>query len=183
MTHEPPTDEHQGLGPPRFGLSTMLGTIAAFCIVLASYTWFGASGALVFGLFALAVLAHVTGNWLGTQLRDIGNQHHRQQREEASSHALQQKYAIEKHHFAPSTPLRDHWQMSWLAKLGVLVGALLFGVGGAALIALADGKPMTWASFGLAAVAFAVLGAIGLFLGVCFVQAGWNAITAASKHR
>lgn len=176
-------DDHPGLGPPRFSLATMLGVVGTLCLVMASYTWFGASGAALFGLFTLAVLAHVIGNWLGTQLRDLGDQTPRLEPAEGLPAQKRPELAQVEHHYAPSTSLRDPWRVSRKTKITVVVGSLSCGIGGSAILALLHWRETSWISLVLAAIALAVLGAMASFFGLCFVQAGWNALTEASRHR
>lgn len=182
MDHEPPTNEPHGLGPPRFRLGSLLGGIAALCLVLASYTWFGPSGALLFGLFALAVLAHITGNWLGNQLRDIGD-HNRVQRYERTAPAAPRKLLVEEHHYAPATSLRHHRRMSKATRWSIAAGALATGLSGATVLAIVHWNETTWTSLALVMVALMVLGGIFTFLCLSFVQAGWHAWSEATRDR
>jgi len=177
-------DRRSGLGPPRFRLGTLLLIVTALCIVLASYKWLGPWGAVMIGLFELAILAHIAGNWLGTQLREIGDRPSSD--EDAANlpvtHGLA-KGNIQPQHFAPVTHLRGRAPLTRGILIAIASAFAVGASGGALLVWLFSPTAPTWAMFICGGTAFGVLAAIWAFLVAAFVQSGWKALSQATKGK
>ena len=66
-------DRRPTLAPPQLRLSSLFWVIAILCAIFAVLGSAGPYAAFALILFVLAIFAHVSGNALGTQLRDNGN--------------------------------------------------------------------------------------------------------------
>jgi hypothetical protein len=175
----PLSDRRPGIGPPRFGLRTLLMLMTGFCLMLVSYVWFGAYVAMLVGLFALAVLGHVAGNWLGTKLRDAGDQHLPPEHAGQVTHSKARGKTLEPQHFAPKSNLHQRSPLPRYVIFTVLGGALLAALGGGLLVWLLNGPRATWSNVAAGGTAFGALGAMATFLVVAFLQAGWQALQQA----
>jgi hypothetical protein len=179
----PLRDRRAGLGPPRFGLGTLLLLVTACCVVLASYTWIGAYGATLVGLFVVAVLAHVAANWLGTQLRDIGDRV--EDDDEPQSPVLHgvAKGNARPQHNAPASHLGDRIPLHRGVMVTAAISAAVGGAAGSLLVWLVSTRPPTWPMLICGGAAFAALAAMWSFLVAAFVQSGWKALTQATRHK
>jgi hypothetical protein len=176
-------DRRPGLGPPRFRLGTLLLVVTALCIVLASYSWLGPYGAMMVGLFVLAILAHIAGNWLGTQLREIGDRSTPDDEVANSTVTQLAKGSIQPQHFAPVTHLHARAPLTRGVLIAVVSAFIVGASGGALLVWLFTPTSRTWAMFVCGATAFGVLAAIWSFLVAAFVQSGWKALSQATKGK
>jgi hypothetical protein len=175
-----PQGDRPGLGPPRFGLRTLLVLVTTFCLILASYTWFGAYGATWATLFALAVMAHVAGNWLGTQLRSLGDQRLPPGAEQGDGLAAIHT-PLQAEHFAPPSHLNRRSPLPRFVLVAVLIGTLVGIAGGAVLVWWVNDSRATWFDISCGALAFGVLGGLGTFGVAAFLQAGWRALSQATR--
>jgi hypothetical protein len=139
---------------------------------------------MMIGLFVLAIFAHIAGNWLGTQLREIGDRP--TQEDEVGSvpvtHGLA-KGSIQPQHFAPVTHLRARAPLARGVFIAVVSAFAVGASGGALLVWLFSPTSPTWAMFICGAAAFGVLAAIWSFLVAAFVQSGWKALSQATKGK
>ena len=71
--HSPPPEPH-GLKKPKFTLKALFLASTFVAVLLVTFKVAGPIHAAVLILFALAILAHVAGNALGTQLRDSADE-------------------------------------------------------------------------------------------------------------
>lgn len=173
-------ERRAALGPPRFGLATLLLAVTVVCVILAVYTWSGAYAAMLVAFLVAAVGAHILGNWLGTQLRHVGNRPAPMDEPEASAVATARGQA-EPHHFAPPTHLRQRSPLSPITLLVVVLAVAGGIVGGAALVRTAIGPQVTWAQLAAGAAAFGVLAGIWTFALTAFLHAGWKAWSDATR--
>lgn len=174
--HDEDRGEHQpgpGLGPPRFRLLTLFGLMTGISVVLAAYTAFGGFAAAIFALFLLAVFAHIAGNWLGTQLRDLGNV----SRLESRNREVPRRSAgdVPRADLPSATHLSAQQPIPLWVKVSVLVGTVVGCVGGVALVLLWNVGPIPVLGLLFGALAFAVLGAIWSFALGAFIHFGWSA--------
>ena len=179
-------DRRSGLGPPRFRLGTLLLIVTALCIVLASYRWIGPYGAMMIGVFVIAILAHIAGNWLGTQLREIGDRPAPDEDAEnlPVTHGLAKGTGnVQPQHFAPVTHLRGRAPLTRAVLIAVVSAFAAGAAGGALVVWFFSPTSPTWAMFICGATAFGVLAAIWAFLVAAFVQSGWKALSQATKGK
>ena len=169
----------RGLGPPRFRLSTLFGVMTGISLVLATYTGFGGFAASMVGLLILAIFAHVAGNWLGTQLRELGDQSRGAGQGRLSPHRHER--VVQSHEFAAATQLGDQQPISWWVKLTVMVGAIGGGLMGGALLIFWNAEKLNFLGLLFGSIAFAVLGAIWSFALGAFIHVGWNAWRQAAR--
>jgi hypothetical protein len=180
----PLSDRRSGLGPPRFRLGTLLLLVTAVCLVLASYRWLGPYGATIIGLFVIAILAHIAGNYLGTQLREIGSTPVPESDYPNSpvAHGLA-KGSIQPQHFAPASHLHARAPLPRAVLVTVACAFAAGACGGILMVWLFSPSWPTWMMFVCGATAFGVLAAIWSFLVAAFVQSGWKALSQALKDK
>ena len=142
-------------------------------LILAANSAFGGFAAAIIALFLLAVFAHIAGNWLGTQLRDLGNASRQERQMNESPGRLERK--LGRDDFAAATQLGTQQPIPLWVKVSVLVGALAGCVGGVALVLLWNVGPVPVLGLLFGALAFAVLGAIWSFALGAFLHFGWSA--------
>ena len=166
-------DSHRpGLRKPQFTLVGLLLGMTLFALLLVTFKTAGPIPGLVLLLAALAVLAHVAGNALGTQLRDSTN-------EVARRASSSNKPPAQPHHFARTTRLAERMRMGWpmivLTGLCAAAGAYF----GGNLLAEINAAELTRANLTVAFVSCGVLGAIlGFGLSMFFkvaIDAWWQA--------
>jgi hypothetical protein len=173
----PPEDRRPALRPPQFGLSTLLWIVAFFCAALAAMKFVGPLGAFALVLLVLSVLAHVSGNALGTRLRACGDQP-----VDENDRPIRRSGR-----FAPSnSPTPGPRRLSERQRLGILLMIIIVlaisagSAGGVWWTLHAEANPSSQ-DIGLAAVAFGVLGGIWGFIGGGFVVVGAGAIREAIR--
>ena len=106
------TDSRRSLGPPQFGLRTLLWLVTACAVLLAAAHWLEMSPLLVGGLlfFAVAIALHVVGNAIGTRLREIGDCPEAPLRENGGAHFRRPR----PEDFAPVTRLSAKQSLGWV---------------------------------------------------------------------
>ena len=170
----PPTTPRRTLRPPQFGLRTLLLAVTACAVVFALSQWLTpiTVGCLV--LLVASIVAHVAGNVIGTRLREIGDEPDRNQRR-ADDRPKAGDYA-------PVTRLGQRTGLGWPIVFGTLAGIIVGGVGGGVWTLLASQGPVGPLNVGVGVVAFSVLGGIGAFAVIGFVQVGVSAIRQAMQQ-
>ena len=165
---------------PQFRLSTLmwLTTLIGGCLALVTYI--GAWAAMVVGLFALMIIAHVAGNAIGMKLRQSGDSLTRQEPLPGFDANLPKRPIAES--FAPTTQLRERKSLGLPVIIATGVGFLL----GAALAigllpAMLDPKP-AWEALIAAAIACGVLGSLATFAGFSFIQVATHALWQATSE-
>jgi hypothetical protein len=179
-----PDDHRPGLPPPRFGLAGLMVAVTLLGGFFALLNYAGSHAAALAILFALAVIAHVVGNAMGTRLRQNGdtppcdrparNPAGRRDRPQAAD-------------FAPATKLRNRSALgrpiAWITVSGTVAGGLL---GGFVFWRLVD-RPADYAGVLCGALAAAVLGGIWTFVAASFLQvaggAMWQALRDSNRQR
>jgi hypothetical protein len=171
----PPEDRRPALRPPQFGLSTLLWIVAFLCAVLAAMKFVGPLGAFALVLLVLSVLAHISGNALGTRLRACGDQPvDEQDRPVPRSGNFHRGDAL--------TPgprrLTERQRLGILLTIIVLIAFSAGAAGGVWWTLYSELNPSSQ-DLGLSAIAFGVLGGIwGLITGG-FVVVGVGAVREA----
>jgi amino acid transporter len=173
----PPEDRRPALRPPQFGLSTLLWIVAFFCAALAAMKFVGPLGAFALVLLVLSVLAHISGNALGTRLRACGDQPVDEQ-----DRPIPSSVRFDRNELSLPGPRRltQRQRLGILLTLIVLV-AIGAGVAGGVWWTLHSEANPTSQDIGLAAIAFGVLGGIWGFIGGGFVVVGAGAIREAMQ--
>ena len=166
MTDLDPVDESAPLEPPRFTTRTLLLGVAVLGMLIAATQAYGGLVPLLLVLLALAVVAHVAGNAIGTRLRD----HHRTAT--TPSTAPRQ---LEKEDYAPKTNLALRDSLGWPLIISTAAGAAAGGLAGALLFSQLDADKATWQDTLLGAAAFAALGGMALFTAAGFAQTMYRA--------
>ena len=172
-------NHHSRLRPPRFGLKTLLWLVTALAICFASIGYLGSHATALLILFALAVLAHVVGNAMGTQLRDLGSQ---RAVDRADPTAGGGKFRpLTESDFAPATRLRDRVPLGRPLTIVTLLGTVCSGVGGGFLFMRLMRPPIQMTNVALGFIAAAVLGGIWTFAAASFLQVAAGAIWQARQ--
>ena len=176
-----PEDFRPGLNPPRFRLGSLMWAFVFLGAIFALMSYLGSHATLLAILFALAIVAHVAGNCLGTQLRRNGDT-------PVASATNRTKPRVQKptpQDFAPTTRLRQRTSLGRpiviVTGLGTLLGGLLGGSGLLLLIPI-ESSLSSLSSLALGAAAAGVLGGIWTFLAMSFLQVAGGALWQATRE-
>jgi hypothetical protein len=172
------------LGPPQFGLRTLLLAVSIAAVLLGLAQWLSPVylAAVVFVL--LSVIAHVAGNVIGSRLRDgKAAKVAAEDKHEPAYSQQQHSTSLKEHHFAPVTKLGHRHSLGWLplaiSVLGFLLGAALGGGWTAWLLR----RDLDWFPVGVAACAFGALGGFGGFLVSGFCKSLGDAWSEAANEK
>ena len=155
----------------------VLGVIFALIGYLGSYS------TLLIILFVLAVVAHVAGNVLGTQLRNNGDTPLG-----ADGYKTGRRIRVRKAtpaDFAPVTRLGDHSSLGRPIVIVTCAGTVLGAVAGGAGLFLLVHEELSVSTIGsitLGMLAAGVLGAIWTFLAASFLQVACSALRQATRE-
>lgn len=165
------------LGPPQFGLRTLLLVTSSLAVLLGLMQWVSPITLAFIVFLLLSIIAHVAANAIGTRLREG-----RRRAEVHLEPDRPEKVALREDHFAPVSKLGGRHSLGPILLIaaisGFLVGAVAGTIWTASLLGSYD-DPYTLA---IAAVAFGALGGFGAFLVVGFCKSGWDAWQEASNH-
>ncbi len=167
-----PEERRPALRPPQFRLSTLLAGMAILCAVLATFSWIGPIGAFALVLLIFLVMAHISGNALGMQLRSNGDRPVDEQDRPLGAKPRYDRLTVN-----PTAPtrLREHRRLGMILAAAIVLTIALGAGGGAWWTVYASGKPASLPEVILAATAFGVLGGIGGLMGGGFVVVGISA--------
>jgi hypothetical protein len=173
----PESSQPLPLGPPQFGLRTLLLAVSTAAILLGLSQWLSPIMLAAVIFLLLSILAHVAGNVIGSRLRDgrVANKAVREKHEHAT--------ALKEHHFAPVTKLGHRHSLGWLPLTITLLGFVLgAGIGGGwtAWLLRSD---WDWFPVIVAACAFGALGAFGGFLVSGFCKSFGDAWNEAANEK
>ncbi len=171
------TDHGAGLRPPQFGIVTILSVTAVVAIVLVTWRIFGPLAAASEVLFLLAVLAHVAGNAVGTQLRDRRGPN----RVDRATGGGQQ-VSVAAHEFAPKTQLALRHRLGWMLPVISCLGGIVGGAMGGGWLIRLNAAQIDAGSSLLAYASCGVLGGFAGFLLYSFAQVTFQAIWHAHRH-
>ena len=162
------------LKPPQFRLRTLMLAFAALGVLFALAN--SLSPYAIFGLILLllAIVAHVAGNSIGTQLRKIGDF---PSEEEARASRKPEKIV-----FAPASRLSQKTSLGWTVLVVVFFSAMIGAVFGGLLFWHVLGARATWANLSLGIFAFTVIGAFLGFLSGSFLQVILTAQREAARE-
>ncbi|QDU29784.1 hypothetical protein ETAA8_48990 [Anatilimnocola aggregata] len=173
-----PVDRPSPLGPPQFGLRTLLLVVSSLAVLLGLSQWLSPITLAAVILLVLSIVAHIAGNVIGTRLR-AGRHAKSLAKIDPPDHAA---ISLRDDHFAPVSKLGRQHSLGWLplvsAIVGLAIGALIGGVWTAILLH----PSFDLFTIAIAAVAFGALGSFGGFLIVGFAKAGWDAWHEAATH-
>jgi hypothetical protein len=170
----PPEDRRPALPPPQFRLSTLLWIVALVCAATAAMKFVGPLGAFALVLFAFLVLAHISGNAIGTRLRALGDQPVDEM----------DRPVPPPERGKVSLPVLAPRRLTQRQRLGLLLtlivaAAIVAGAAGGAWWTLSSERNPSSQDIGLAAIAYGVLGGIWGLIGGGFLVAGVGAVREA----
>jgi hypothetical protein len=165
------------LGPPQYGLRTLLIVVSAAAVLLGLWQWLSPVTFAGVVLLILSVLAHVAGNAIGSRLRDGGLPAMTAPDPERPAPTL-----LDDHHFAPATKLSERHPLGWVPLVSAAIGFVIGAAGGAIGAAILLAKNFDWFAVILGAFAFGALGAFGGFLVVGFCKALGEAWHEAARE-
>ena len=169
------SDERLGLNPPQFGVTSLLGLMAAVALLVTAWQALGPLWALVITLFTLAILAHVAGNAIGTKLRDAGSR-------PARTVTAQHPQTAAAHHFAPTTQLSHKKRIGWPTLIVSAGLALVGAIAGGAVLAHFNWNRLTLANLTLSVVSCGVLAGLWGFWLCSFAKVALHAWQEALRH-
>ncbi len=172
-------DRRPGLKPPRFGLATLMWAIAVLGVLFALISYLGSHATLLLILFALAVVAHVAGNALGTRLRANGDTPLPER--EGDRYEPPQTRVPGQGDFAPTTKLHDRGALGLPIAIATAAGVVAGGLLGGALLGLVAQPAPSWPAVLLGAAACGVLGGIWTFIAFGFIQVAGGAVWQATR--
>jgi hypothetical protein len=167
------------LRPPQFGLRTLLLVVTGCALLAALSQWVTPVVVACLIFLALAIIAHVAGNAIGTRLREIGSHPATDDAALAASLARAKPKADD---FAPTTQLSDRHGLGWPIVIATVTGTVSGGLGGVAWTLVSSPGPVGLLNIGVGAVAFAVLGGIVAFAAFGFVRVGLGALRQAQAE-
>ena len=165
------------LRPPQFKLATLFWVVTGCGLLFAAMAAAGPIGAFALLLLVLAIIAHVAGGAIGTQLREIGST--KDPQESLTLRSPHQRVA--QHEFAPETQLCRRTALSRTMIAFTIMGAVFVGIlGSAALFWL------TWGQVNLPTAIVAigsscVLGGLAGFMCSSFAQIAGGAWRQARR--
>ena len=160
---------------PQFRLTTLLLVITLVALLLAAFQYIGAIGTFALILAILVVLAHVSGNAIGTALRD-GAQPKLQPRESESDNPFAEKP------FAPATNLGETHPLGRPIYIITAISALFWGGLGITLAKILSTKPISLPSTIAGALVLGALGAFWTFVAGSFLQVAFGAFLHALRN-
>ncbi len=173
--HIPPQLSAPQLGPPQFGLRTLLLIVSSVAVLLGLSQWLSPISVAALMLLTLSIIAHVAGNVIGSRLRD-GRSRSRDKQEQPP-HVT----SLRDDHFAPVTKLGRRHPLGWIPLLSALGGFCFGSLLGGSWTAYLLRQDFDWFPVAIAACAFGALGGFGGFLIIGFCKAFWDAWQEASS--
>ncbi len=163
-----------GLKPPQFRLRTMLLAVTFLAILLAVAKFWSAAAVVFFAFFLVAIVLHVAGNVLGTQLRQNRGGGKIPGRESRTQ-------AVVPTDVPPATRLGDKSALGQPIRILTIVLSILSAGGGCIWTWYQYGRNAGWENYLVAVVAFGLLGAIWSFLVIGFMQVRGGAFLQATR--
>lgn len=160
---------------PQFRLTTLLLIMTLLGLLFAAFQYIGAIGSFALILAILTVLAHVSGNAIGTAMRD-NSRPGAQPRETASP---RKSAEID---FAPKTQLSENRALGQPIYWITAISAPLWGGLGITVAHLVSTKPISVASSIAGALVLAGLGAFWTFVAGSFIQVAFGALFHALRE-
>jgi hypothetical protein len=172
----PPKDDMPPGGlRPQFRLITLFLLLTLVGLIFAAFQYIGAIGTFALILAILVVTAHVSGNAIGTALRD-GVRPKSQPRETASTLEPAEKQ------FAPITNLGESRALGRPIYFVTAISSVVLGVGGITLIKLFSTKPISIPNTIAGAIVLSGLGAFWTFVTGSFLQVAFGAFLHALRQ-
>ena len=174
-------DYRPGLEPPRFKLGSLMWGFVVLGVIFSLISYLGSHATLLVVLFVLAVVAHVAGNALGTQLRSNGD---RRSPGVGGSNLTDRSHTATPADFAPTTQLGNRSSLGRpivvITSVGTVFGAVAGGLG-LSLVMQQEVSVSAVGSLTLGMFAAGVLGGIWTFLAASFLQVSSNALRQATR--
>lgn len=180
MPQIPNNDLRPGLKPPQIGLSTLLLLVAVLCSIFATLATLGPYVAFSLVLFFLAILAHISGNALGTRLRECGDQPIDRDGTPIERRAANRE--LDDADYAPATRLSGRQSLGIMVVAVTVLGALLGATVGGSLLIVGNWQRINSSSVAFALLFSSVLGAFGGFLTSSFIYVLMSAHRQALHH-
>src|SRR6186997_1653790 len=157
----------KSLRPPQFGLRTLLVLVTAIAVLLALRQWISPVMIAAIAFLAASIFLHVSGNAIGTRLRQIGDLP-----ESFAPDVPPQpiRRAPQPQDFAPATPLSRKSCLGWMIIAASSIGATSGAVGGGLWTFAAGHGRVGALNIIVGVIAFAVLGGIAAFATFAFAQ-------------
>lgn len=165
------------LGPPQFGLRTLLLVISVAAVLLGLSRWLSPISLAAVILLILSIIAHVAGNIIGSRLRD-GRAGH-----SPATDKHEHTGPLHEHHFAPVTKLGHRHSLGWLPLVSAVTGGVIGATVGGGWTAVLIQRSFDWLPVVIATIAFGVLGALGGFVTAGFIKAFNDAWSEAAKNK
>lgn len=160
---------------PQFRLFTLFLIITLLALVLAAFQYIGPMGTFVLILAILVVIAHVSGNAIGTALRD-GARPKLQPRETAQTSDSAESQC------APATNLGEKHALGRPIYIITAISAPLWGGLGIAVMKTLSSNPISVTNSIAGAFVLAALGAFWTFVIGSFLQVGFGAFLHALRN-
>lgn len=174
-------DRRPGLEAPQLRLATMLWIVALLCSIFAVMGTAGPYAAFVLILLILAVFAHVSGNALGTRLRENGNRPISSDGEKLNRPRFRTR-PLNNDDYAPTTQLGRRYALGFVVLIATSVGALLGAAGGGSLLIFLNWQRITIYAIGFAILFCGLLGGFAGFLTSSFLHVLLGAQSEAVRH-
>ena len=165
------------LGPPQFGLRTLLLAVSIAAVLLGLSQWLPPIYLAAIVLLFLSIIAHVAGNVIGSRLRD--GKAVKVAAEDKHEHAQ----SLKEHHFAPVTKLGHRHSLGWLPLVISLVGFVLGAAIGGGWTAWLLRRDLGWVPVGGAACGVGALGGFGGFVVSGFCKSLGDAWSEAANEK
>lgn len=174
LNDPPSTPPTNGLRP-QFRLFTLFLIVTLLALLLAAFQYIGPIGTFALILAILVVVAHVSGNAIGTALRDSARPH--QQPRELGTHKQHSEAQS-----VPATNLSENRALGRPIYIITAISAPIWGGLGITLAKLFSTNPISTANTIAGALVLAALGAFWTFVIGSFLQVGFGALFHALRN-
>jgi heme O synthase-like polyprenyltransferase len=181
-TEHSESNDHPGLPPPQFGITSLFLWVAVVGVVLMLRGVIGGYYTLLVVVFLLAVIAHITGNAIGTRLKERSRLAKRSHEDEDDHFARNHQGRISHTHFAPTTLLSHKYSLGKPIIIAPILGFVVAGTFGGYKLGAAHWEHSTLMGIACGVLACGTLGAIGGFLFGSFIQVMIDALMQATRE-
>jgi hypothetical protein len=160
---------------PQFRLITLLLLITLVALILAAFQSIGPIGTFALILAILVVIAHVSGNAIGTAMRDGARPDLQPREVEPLKHALGDQSA-------PVTSLGEKHPLGRPIFMITAFSAPFWGILGITIAKIISTKPISLPNSIAGALVLAALGAFWTFVAGSFIQVAFGAFFHALRN-